>query len=105
MAEAERIVAPEARGRRVEAEHGAPLPPIGPAELVVPQGSLTEVFHQPYRARTIMLVVFNIFQTVGFYGFANWVPTLLIKQASPSPPACSTPSSSPSPRRSARYWR
>jgi putative MFS transporter len=27
-----------------------------------------------------MLVVFNIFQTVGFYGFANWVPTLLISQ-------------------------
>ena len=27
-----------------------------------------------------MLVVFHIFQTVGFYGFANWVPTLLVKQ-------------------------
>ncbi len=27
-----------------------------------------------------MMVIFNIFQTVGFYGFANWVPTLLIKQ-------------------------
>jgi putative MFS transporter len=27
-----------------------------------------------------MLVVFNIFQAVGFYGFSNWVPTLLIKQ-------------------------
>ena len=24
--------------------------------------------------------VFNIFQTVGFYGFANWVPSLLVKQ-------------------------
>jgi putative MFS transporter len=27
-----------------------------------------------------MMTIFNIFQTVGFYGFANWVPTLLIKQ-------------------------
>jgi putative MFS transporter len=27
-----------------------------------------------------MLILFNIFQTVGYYGFANWVPTLLIKQ-------------------------
>jgi len=26
------------------------------------------------------LVVFNLFQTVGFYGFANWLPTLLIQQ-------------------------
>ena len=24
--------------------------------------------------------IFNIFQTVGFYGFNNWVPTLLIAQ-------------------------
>ncbi len=27
-----------------------------------------------------MLVVFHLFQTVGFYGFSNWVPTLLIKR-------------------------
>ena len=31
------------------------------------------------RAR-VMLIVFNMFQTVGYYGFANWVPTLLIAQ-------------------------
>jgi putative MFS transporter len=24
--------------------------------------------------------VFNIFQTVGFYGFSNWVPSLLVEQ-------------------------
>ena len=34
----------------------------------------------PYGKRAIMMIIFNIFQTVGFYGFANWVPTLLIKQ-------------------------
>lgn len=34
----------------------------------------------PYRNRTIMLIVFHIFQTIGYYGFANWVPTLLIRQ-------------------------
>jgi putative MFS transporter len=27
-----------------------------------------------------MLVVFNIFQTIGFFGFSNWVPTFLIKR-------------------------
>ena len=27
-----------------------------------------------------MMIVFNIFQTVGYYGFLNWVPTLLIAQ-------------------------
>jgi putative MFS transporter len=34
----------------------------------------------PYRSRTLMMTIFNVFQTVGFYGFANWVPTLLIRQ-------------------------
>jgi putative MFS transporter len=27
-----------------------------------------------------MLVIFNLFQTIGFYGFSSWVPTLLISQ-------------------------
>lgn len=64
---------------RVEFEHG-PLPPPPPPEPQGPRGAFTEIFHPPYRRRTLMLVVFNLFQTVGFYGFANWVPTLLIAQ-------------------------
>jgi putative MFS transporter len=27
-----------------------------------------------------MLIVFNFFQTIGFYGFSNWVPALLISR-------------------------
>ena len=27
-----------------------------------------------------MMSIFHVFQTVGFYGFANWVPTLLVKK-------------------------
>jgi putative MFS transporter len=27
-----------------------------------------------------MLVIYNLFQTVGYYGFSSWVPTLLISQ-------------------------
>ena len=78
VAEADAIVA--ALERRVAAEHGAPLPQPGPVEALTPRGSLAEAFRGQYLPRTIMLIVFNIFQTVGFYGFANWVPTLLIKQ-------------------------
>ena len=29
-----------------------------------------------YRGRTIMLVIFNLFQTIGYYGFSSWVPAL-----------------------------
>jgi putative MFS transporter len=31
-----------------------------------------------YRSRVIMLIVFNFFQAIGYYGFGHWVPTLLI---------------------------
>ena len=34
----------------------------------------------PYGKRATMMIIFNVCQTVGFYGFANWVPTLLVKQ-------------------------
>jgi MFS transporter, putative metabolite:H+ symporter len=75
--EAERVTATIEAG--VAAELGRPLPPPvpepGEAES---QGSLSEAFAPPYRTRTIMLSVFNFAQTIGFYGFAAWVPTLLI---------------------------
>ena len=65
---------------KVAMEHGAPLPEPGLPEPVQPRGSLMEAFRPPYAKRTVILVLFNIFQTVGFYGFANWVPSLLISQ-------------------------
>jgi putative MFS transporter len=43
-------------------------------------GHFSDIWRAPYLSRTLMLIVFNIFQTVGFYGFSNWVPTFLIKQ-------------------------
>ena len=41
---------------------------------------MREMWTPPYLTRSIMMIIFNIFQTVSFYGFLNWVPTLLIKQ-------------------------
>ena len=78
LAEAEAITT--ALEARVAAESGAPFDPVGHPEAVIPRGSLMEALRPPYARRTAMLIVFNIFQTVGFYGFANWVPTLLVKQ-------------------------
>ena len=37
----------------------------------------SQIFHPPYRSRTVMLVVLNFFQSIGYYGFNNWVPTLI----------------------------
>ena len=39
--------------------------------------ALARIMRSEYRARTLMLVFFNIFQTIGFYGFAAWIPVLL----------------------------
>ncbi|WP_213301869.1 MFS transporter [Paraburkholderia sacchari] len=66
--------------RAVQAEYGKPLPAAGPAEPVVQKARFADMWRPPYRSRTIMLIIFHVFQTVGFYGFASWVPTLLVKQ-------------------------
>lgn len=41
---------------------------------------LKEVLRPPYRKRALLLAVFNFFQTIGFYGFGNWVPKLVANQ-------------------------
>jgi len=41
---------------------------------------LSEVFSPALRARTIMLVAFNVLQTFGYYGFTSWVTTLLYQE-------------------------
>ena len=77
MAEAEAIVADiEARVAR---ETGRPLPtpqPAAPEEAGI--GTFSEIFQPLYLKRTIILSIFNMAQVIGFYGFAAWVPTLLI---------------------------
>ncbi len=57
---------------------GAPLPPPGPAIDEVGKGNFAEIWERPYGKRAVVLSVFNFFQTYGYYGFAAWVPTLLI---------------------------
>jgi putative MFS transporter len=61
-------------------EYGRPLPHPSAAELVISNHTFSDMLVAPYSKRAAMMTLFNIFQTVGFYGFANWVPTLLIKQ-------------------------
>ena len=50
------------------------------SSLCMRRASLAELWQPPYRSRLIMLIVFNFCQAIGYYGFANWVPTLLIGQ-------------------------
>lgn len=77
LEEAERVMADIER--RVEADYGKPLPkPEPPQYQDTRKGSVWEIFSPAYLKRTTMLILFNFFQTVGFYGFVAWTPTLLI---------------------------
>jgi putative MFS transporter len=44
------------------------------------RGSFMELWRPPYRRRTIMLMIFHALQTIGYYGFANWAPTFLLRR-------------------------
>ena len=41
------------------------------------RGRFSEIWSPAYRKRTLMLVVMNFFQAIGFFGFGNWLPALL----------------------------
>ncbi|WP_432003648.1 MFS transporter [Streptomyces sioyaensis] len=75
-AEAERIVA--GLEERVARESGGSLPSVPEAETVperkVPLGAM---FRGCYRRRTVMWWLFQVLQTVGYYGFGALAPVVL----------------------------
>jgi putative MFS transporter len=77
LADAERVVA--GIESRVTMESGGRLTPPGtPQRDEAGEGTFAEIWRPPYDRRAILMSVFNFFQTFGYYGFAAWVPTLLI---------------------------
>jgi len=73
-AEAEAIVSRMER----EAERLGALPPPAAHEIAQDErGRFRIIFGPRYRGRTLMLCVFHVFQTVGYYGFGTLVPTVL----------------------------
>jgi MFS transporter, putative metabolite:H+ symporter len=85
----------ESRGRHVEAERivaalGAESlsgdsrdttkSPISEDGAAQERSSFAELWRPPYRRRTIMLMIFHALQTIGYYGFANWAPTFLLRR-------------------------
>jgi putative MFS transporter len=67
---------------RVEVETGRALPQPErlPDEIEEVPGAWSEIWRGVYLNRTIMMIVFNLLQSVGYYGFMSWVPTLLVSQ-------------------------
>ncbi len=51
-----------------------------PAVSAPQRGNFKEIWAPQYRQRTLMLMVMNFFQAIGFFGFGNWLPALLSGQ-------------------------
>ncbi|HKD46070.1 MAG TPA: MFS transporter [Rhizomicrobium sp.] len=62
-----------------ESDLGRPLSaPASRHETIEGKGRFRDLFRPPYLTRTLAMSVFNAMQTIAFYGFGSWVPTLLI---------------------------
>jgi MFS transporter, putative metabolite:H+ symporter len=69
----------------LEASAGAgPAAPVKTARALpadtAPKASFADLFKPPYLSLVVLFMVFNFCQAFGFYGFANWVPTLLVEK-------------------------
>ena len=81
-AEAEAVVAELERLIRAETGTALPEPQALAAEADAERktGRMAEIWSRAYRGRTFMLMVYNLFQTVGYYGFSSWVTALVVSQ-------------------------
>lgn len=76
--EAHRVLS--AMEKRCGAVPGPELSPDDIATQLPRKGRFREIWAPAYRKRTLMLVVMNFFQAIGFFGFGNWLPALLSGQ-------------------------
>jgi putative MFS transporter len=68
---------------RIEASvlaEGKVLPPPNPSVTTHREGNFFQLFAPGVRGRTLLFVTAWMFQTLGFYGFSAWVPTLLVER-------------------------
>jgi MFS transporter, putative metabolite:H+ symporter len=69
----------------IEASSGAASARPASRATVVPARAAAkvgyaELFRPPYLALVVLFMVFNLCQAFGVYGFANWVPALLVEK-------------------------
>lgn len=74
--EAERIL--QGLETRCARDYARPLDEPEPQAVDIQgRGRFTDIWQPPYRRRALMLIVFHVFQAIGFFGFGNWLPALL----------------------------
>jgi MFS transporter, putative metabolite:H+ symporter len=68
----------------VRRQSGAELPPVVPApEEPVERLPLGQMFSGEYRRRSTMLSIFQLLQTIGYYGFGTLAPLVLVAKGFP----------------------
>jgi len=78
--EADRLMRQIEDSVRAETQQELPAPALVEGESEPSRGAWSEIWNPSYRRRTIMLIVFHLFQTLGYFGFANWAPTFLLSK-------------------------
>jgi MFS transporter, putative metabolite:H+ symporter len=70
--------------RKLEAATGADQRPAhaaaARASIAIKPVGFSDLLRAPYLSLVVLFMVFNFCQAFGFYGFANWVPTLLVEK-------------------------
>lgn len=70
--------------KRVAREYGKALPEPGAVNAAAdPANRSASIWDRRYRGRTVMLIAFNVFLSIGFFGFSQWLPSLLAAQGTP----------------------
>jgi MFS transporter, putative metabolite:H+ symporter len=68
----------------LEASAGAVRPQrsasISPAGAAAAKAGYADLFRPPYLSLVVLFMIFNLCQAFGVYGFANWVPALLVEK-------------------------
>ncbi|MEV8614917.1 MFS transporter [Amycolatopsis sp. NPDC051373] len=70
----------EAEAGQTPAAEPAPAPVEKPVRKAAP---ICDLFGPTYRRRTIMMTVFHVLQTIGYYGFGTMVPLVLAAKGYP----------------------
>jgi putative MFS transporter len=60
--------------------HAVAARPVSASTRPAASVNFADLFRPPYVSLVILFMVFNLCQAFGFYGFANWVPTLLVEK-------------------------
>ncbi len=79
-AEAERIMRTPRGCRQAQRGHGPSLQRGGASTPRRPRAGFADLFRPPYASLVVLFMIFNLCQAFGVYGFANWVPALLVEK-------------------------